>query len=183
MAAKELSRRQIKYLLGCSISQIQRWEAQGKLVGRRERTEGYSRVWFAREQVEKLKREWIPRRSNTHAGQHTEARSNQHGKLAAQAFRMFAAGKSHVEVVTALEMDPMLAEQFWREYQVSFERRDELRRERERVERDRAEQRRKDRADSLQAYREHQRELAQIQAKATVEAAKEAARIAARRTG
>lgn len=180
-AARELSRRQICYRLGCSVAQVQRWEAQGKLVGRRERPEGFSRVWFPIEQVQKIQKEWVPRRTRPEAQHLNMANTNARGKLAARAFRMFTQSRSLVDVVSELEIDPILAEQFWREYQLSFEQRDRLRREREQRERDRIDQRAKDRADSLQTFREHQKELAQIQAKATVEAAKEAAKIAARR--
>lgn len=182
-APRELSRRQIKYRLGCSIAQIQRWEAQGKLTGRRERPEGYSLVWFPIEQVQKLQREWVPRRAKQEANQLSMANTNARGKLASRAFRMFTAGRCLVDVVVELEIDPILAEQFWKEYRLSFEERARLAREREQKERDRVDQRAKDRADSLEAHRAHQREIALIQAKATVEAAREAARITARRTG
>lgn len=178
MPGIELSRKQIKYRLGCSIAQIQRWEAAGKLTPRREG----GHVFFAIEQVQKLQREWKPRRSNQ-AGTITEARTNAHGKLAAQAFRMFGKHASIVEVVTELEIDPILAEQFWREYQLSFERRAELAREKAQAERERLEQRRKDRQDSIREYREHQKELAEIHRKGMIEAAERAARITARKTG
>jgi DNA-binding CsgD family transcriptional regulator len=183
MAANELSRRQIAHRLGCSRAQVRRWEAEGKLTGRRERPEGYSLIWFPVEQVQKIAQTWTPKKTKPRQHEGIMMSSAVLGKLAARAYRLLREGKSQTELVEALEIDPLLARRFWSEYQLSFEAKRDIEHERAREERDAASQRRKDRQDSLDAYRAHQEKLAQIAAKATVEAAKEAARIAARRTG
>lgn len=179
----ELSRRQVSFRLGCSQMQVIRFEQQGKLHPRRERPTGYSRVWYSLEEVQKLDASWVRRKNKPEAIELQMANTNARGKLAARAFKMFRDGRALADVVIELEIDPILARQFWEEYQLSFEDKRRLQETRAREERDRAEQRRKDRADSLRQYREHQEHLAEIAKKATIEAAKEAARIAARRTG
>lgn len=176
---REFTRRQICYRLGCSIATVQDFERKGLLHPRRD---DKGKLFFAQAEVEALARTWKPRRTKQAPVDTLMANSNARGKIAGRAFRMFSDGKDLPDIVIALDSDPILIRQLYDEWRVSLQGKLELDRQKRAAERDAAEQRRKDRADSLQAYREHQRELAEIQAKATIEAAKEAARIA-RRTG
>lgn len=179
---RELTRRQVCYRLGCSIATVQAFEKSGQLHPRREET-GRGRLYFSVEEVEKLARTWKPKRTKQAPVDTLMANSNARGKIAGRAFRMFSDGKDLPDIVQELDADPIIVRQLFAEWRVSLRGKHAIDEERRKQERDAAEQKRKDRADSLQAYRDHQKELAQIAAKATVEAAKEAARIAARRTG
>lgn len=95
------------------------------------------------------------------------------GPLAAAVFASFAAGMSLVQIVQAHAVAPSVVRALWKEYRTSLAAG-------EIAATDREAQRDKERRDAQAARAEHRRELATIQAKATVEAAKEAARIAAR---
>lgn len=177
---REFTRRQVCYRLGCSIATVQEFERTGKLHPRRD---DKGKLFFSIQEVEKLAQTWKPRRTKQAPVDTLLANSNVRGKIAARAFRMFSDGKDLPDIVDALEADPIIIRQLYVEWKDSLAGRLEIEKKRRQAEREAVEQKRKDRADSLQAYRDHQKELAQIQAKATVEAAKEAAKIAARRTG
>ncbi len=177
---RELTRRQVCYRLGCSIATVQQFEKDGRLHPRRD---DKGKLFFTADEVEKLAKTWTPKRTKQAPVDTLMANSNVRGKIAARAFRMFSDGKELPDIVIALDADPIIIRQLYVEWRDTLAGRLELERQKRQAEREAADQKRKDRADGLHAYREHQKELAQIQAKATVEAAKEAARIAARRVG
>lgn len=146
MPKVELTREQVSFRLGCSVSTVQRFENEGKLKPRREKPVGqHGRVWFDPAEVEKLAKEWKPKRVDRVKVDNRIIEQNVRGKIAAKVIPMFEAGITNLaELCVASEADPLIIQQLYETWKLGLDGMLNAKKQREQEERDREAQRRHD---------------------------------------
>lgn len=156
---KELSRADVSYRLGCSQTQIMRFESEGKLNPRREN----GRVWHDPEEVSKLAQQWKPKRTKNKRVEDKLSKTNLRGSISKIALPMFAQNRSLAEICVAAEADPLIIQQLYERWKLGLEGALE-RTKKERLEAEEREaQRDHDKREERRQWREYKLRLAQIE--------------------
>lgn len=119
----ELTAQEACYRMGCSRTQLTRWEAEGRLRPRREKS---GRLWYDASEIEAVHKEWKPRRRSNERLDRALVEKNLRGRHAARVFEKCEearrAGREPdlVQMVIELELDPLIVRQLHEEWLLGF---------------------------------------------------------------
>jgi hypothetical protein len=115
--SRRLSRKQTGFRLACSMTQLHRFEEEGRLTALRDKPDGvHQRVFYDADEVEKLAKTWQRARRPGKKGTEELLATNVRGPIAAKMFRAFHDNKDLRQVVIDLDVDPLLVRQMWDEW-------------------------------------------------------------------